>query len=165
MHLYGFSPVWILWCELRWTLWLKLFPHSMHVYGFSPLWVLRCELRWLPWLKHFPHSMHSYGFSPVCVLWWVLRLLLLLKRFPQCRHFLPLRGLSHEVQSLCIVMLPPFSMHWLRFFSRWTVSSLLISEAPLNVYLPRETFVLSFPCWFFQVIRSCLLYTSPSPRD
>ena len=157
MHLYGFSPVWVLWWELRSPLCLKLFPHSMHLYGFSPVWVLWWELRWLLWLKLFPHSMHLYGFSAVWVLWWETRLLLLLKLFPHCRHLYclsPLRDVSCELQWLCIVKLFPCSMCSLRFSSGWTLPSLLSSEAPLNVYLPREPFLLPFPCWFFQMIRS-----------
>lgn len=35
-HVYGFSPVWVLW----WALWLRmsenLFPQSAHWWGFSP---------------------------------------------------------------------------------------------------------------------------------
>lgn len=43
---------------MRAELWLKDFPQSWHSYGFSPVWVLWCEKRWLR-LKHFPQSLHS----------------------------------------------------------------------------------------------------------
>ena len=150
--------MWVLWWKLRVPLWLKLFPHTMHLYGFSPVWALWCVLNVLLWVKLFPHSMHLYGFSPVWILSCELKLLLWLKLFPHCRHLYclsPLGDVSREVQSLCIVMLFPCSMRSLCFSSGWTLSSLLSSEAPLNVYLPGEPFVLPFSLLIFSDDQKC----------
>ena len=39
-HLNGFAPVWVSWCVLRCTRWLKDLPHFPHLKGLSPLWIL-----------------------------------------------------------------------------------------------------------------------------
>jgi len=84
VHVYGFSPVWILMCVLRFPLSVKLFPHWVHVYGFSPAWILMCLLKFPLCVKLFPHWVHEYGFSPVWILKCLLRYTFHEKLFPQC---------------------------------------------------------------------------------
>lgn len=52
-----FSSVWTLWCQVRWELWLKSFPHSLRSQGFSPVRTLWCLI--IPELKAFPQVLCS----------------------------------------------------------------------------------------------------------
>ena len=45
-HLNGFAPVWVSWCVLRCTRWLKDLPHFPQLKGPSPLWILEWYIRW-----------------------------------------------------------------------------------------------------------------------
>ena len=45
-------------------------PHSLHLYGFSPVCVRTCLVKFILHLNFLPHSLHSNGFSPVCVRIW-----------------------------------------------------------------------------------------------
>uniref|UniRef100_A0A3B4X0Q0 Uncharacterized protein n=1 Tax=Seriola lalandi dorsalis TaxID=1841481 RepID=A0A3B4X0Q0_SERLL len=89
-HTYGFWPVWISWCRLRFPAWPKLLPHCEQVYGRSPVWMRWCVFRFPSVLKFFPHCVQEKGFSP-CMLrgfltvgLWVLVMITRLPPPPAC---------------------------------------------------------------------------------
>lgn len=76
-HLYGFSPVWILWCTISPDFPLKAFPHWIHSYlslvrlfGWAKrcdlcMKALMCSLDILFRLTIFPSALHSWSTSLV----------------------------------------------------------------------------------------------------
>ena len=60
-HLNGFAPVWVSWCVLRCTRWLKDLPHFLHLKGLSPLWILEWYIRWCLLTNDLSHTSHLYG--------------------------------------------------------------------------------------------------------
>lgn len=53
------SPVWVLWCPMRWELWLKAFPHLSQAKGRSPVWIRWCRRRWELWRKGLWQNLHK----------------------------------------------------------------------------------------------------------
>lgn len=60
-----FSPVCVRQYALKCELLVNLFPHSLHLWGFSPVWILQCIKSLELWLKLFQCSPVMRPFSCV----------------------------------------------------------------------------------------------------
>ena len=74
LHLYSFSPVWIIIWTLRYDPFEKVSLLCLHWYSFSPVWTLLCFTRSQTCANGFSHWLHWYGFSPECIFMWLKRL-------------------------------------------------------------------------------------------
>ena len=114
LHLYGFSPLCVLWWSKRLILTEKAWSHWLNWYGFSSVCVVwwhmlnfymrkpchndcigmvspQCVISdvlqdYYFFVKALSHWLHVYGFSPVCVLWWSITLLFNEKVLPYWLH-------------------------------------------------------------------------------
>ena len=89
VHVYSFSPVWILKLRLS-VLWVtKHFLHTEHWLGRS----LACILEWFVkahfCVKGTPHVWYRYGFIPVCVLTWLFKFGHVVKNFLYMKNKYP----------------------------------------------------------------------------
>lgn len=65
VHLYGFSPVWVRRCTVRFPLCEKDLLHLSHLWGFSPVWTRLWRSRWpLPGNSFLQMSQQSI--APEC---------------------------------------------------------------------------------------------------
>lgn len=62
LYIYGFSPVWVLWCWIRAELWLKAFKHSSHWNNFLSSMVFLMFTKDDLWMKAFSHMLHLWRF-------------------------------------------------------------------------------------------------------
>ena len=65
MHLYGFSPVWILIWNVGLAFIGKTMPHSLHPCPFCPLRPTILLASWLFLENDLSHSLHACDFSPL----------------------------------------------------------------------------------------------------
>ena len=65
LHVYGFSPVWILMCLFRCPGWENVRSHSLQKGGFSPVWILMCIFRG-PNCEILGHIPCRNVVSPLC---------------------------------------------------------------------------------------------------
>ena len=63
-HGYGFSPVWMRICALRWATWTNRALHVSHLYGFSPLWIRKWVFKFAGRLNWASQIGHLYGLLP-----------------------------------------------------------------------------------------------------
>ena len=68
-----FSPLWILWWQLRFNFFVKALSHWLQWYGFSPVWFLWCLIMtfFLLW-KHYHNSCIDIVYHE-WLFWWTLR--------------------------------------------------------------------------------------------
>ena len=69
LHLYVFSSVCLcLMCIFKSPVVMLEYSHIVHLWGFSPEWVLLCCFSLPEWVVVKSHWLHWCGFSPVCFL-------------------------------------------------------------------------------------------------
>jgi hypothetical protein len=61
LHLYGFSPEWILECFFKLPFCEKSIGHWLHLYGISPVWILKCFLKCLVFEKSSGYWLVGYN--------------------------------------------------------------------------------------------------------
>ena len=76
LHLHNFSPLCVLWWQIKSTFWTKLLSYSSHLNSFSQMCVFWWNVNLLLRTKVLSQWSHLNGFSPLCVIWWHTRLLL-----------------------------------------------------------------------------------------
>lgn len=159
LHLYGFSPVWVLLCSFNLCASLNILPHCMHPKGFSPVWIIMCCLRWHDLQNRLSHWVHWNGFSPVWILSGFLRSPIAKEENSQCLH---LYGLTPACLFSCCLQLPgwlkDFSHIWHLFgftpvwicwwnFPYYKSVKLLVTSLALKIFLHSVSFSVAVTSW------------------
>lgn len=74
------------WWVFRFLIQANPLPHIPQLYGFSPVWTLWCFRRFPASENIFPHVEQLKGFSPVWTRWWISTFFGRLKALPQKLH-------------------------------------------------------------------------------
>ena len=82
-HEYGFSPVWVLLCNVRVFLCLNVALHISQKNGFSSLCTNLCLLRESSRMKLLKQTLQENSFSPIWIFSWIFREFRNLYVFPQ----------------------------------------------------------------------------------